>query len=147
MLLLSTIWISNSLINLFVFRMLVFAFVLSVLTINLLMITRHFGSDPSIFRFNVISLSTIICGVPVVALLVPAWIITVSRSSCNKSFSPIKILLRYACLNKDSGSEADSGLVKLVVMTNVFFNKQQDEIEIKRFIFLKYIKSRSFCNG
>ena len=86
MLMLSIVWICNYLINLFVFRMVVFAFVLSVLTINLLMITRHFVSDPSIFRFNVISLSTIICGVSVVALLVPAWIITVSRSSCNKSF-------------------------------------------------------------
>ena len=27
--------------------------------------------------------------------------------------------------------EADSGLVKLVVMTNIFFNKQKHEIEIK----------------
>ena len=43
--------------------------------------------------------------------------------------------------------EADSGLVKLVVMTNVFFNKQQHEIKIKRFIFVKYIKSRFFCNS
>ena len=87
MLLSSTVWIWNSLINLFVFRMVVFAFVLSVRMINLLLITQYFGSDPSIFRFNVINLSTIICGVSVVALLVPAWIITVSRSSCNKSFS------------------------------------------------------------
>ena len=46
-----------------------------------------------------------------------------------------------------SSTEADSGLVKLVVMTNVFFNKQQDEIEIKRFIFVKYIMSRFFCNS
>ena len=43
--------------------------------------------------------------------------------------------------------EADSGLVKIVVMTNVFFNKQQHEIKIKRFIFVKYIKSRFFCNS
>ena len=43
--------------------------------------------------------------------------------------------------------EADSGLVKLVVMTNVFFNKQQHEIKIKRFIFVEYIKSRFFCNS
>ena len=92
MLLLSTVRICNSFINLFVFHMVVFAFVLCVLTINLLMITRHFGSDPSIFRFNVISLSTIICGVSVVALYVPAWIITVSRSSCNKSF-------RFCCMS------------------------------------------------
>ena len=82
----------DSLIILFVFRMVVFAFVLSVLTINLLMITQRFGSDPSIFRFNVISLSTIVCGVSVVASLVPAWIITVSRSSCNKSF-------RFCCMS------------------------------------------------
>ena len=87
MLLLSTVWICNPLINLFVFWMVLFAFVLSVRTIKLLMITQYFGSDPSIFCFNVINLSTIICGVSVVALLVPAWIITLSRSSCNKSFS------------------------------------------------------------
>ena len=29
--------------------------------------------------------------------------------------------------------EVDSGLVKLVVMTNVFFNNQQYKIKIKRF--------------
>ena len=33
-------------------------------------------------------------------------------------------------------SETDSGLVKLVVMTEVFFNNQQHEIKIKRFIAL-----------
>ena len=33
--------------------------------------------------------------------------------------------------------EADSGLIKLVVMTNVFFNNQQHEIEIKRFMRIK----------
>ena len=43
--------------------------------------------------------------------------------------------------------DADLGLVKLVVITNVFFNKQQLKIEIKRFIFVKYIKSRFFCNS
>ena len=43
--------------------------------------------------------------------------------------------------------DADSGLVKLVVITNVFFNKQQLKIEIKRFIFVKCIKSRFFCNS
>ena len=43
--------------------------------------------------------------------------------------------------------EVDSGLVKLVVMGNVFFNKQQHEIKIKRFTFVKYIKSRFFCNS
>ena len=41
--------------------------------------------------------------------------------------------------------EADSGLVKLIVIIKVFFNKQQQKIEIKRFIFVKYIKSRFFC--
>ena len=30
-------------------------------------------------------------------------------------------------------AEADSGLVKLVVMTNAFFNNQQHKIKIKRF--------------
>ena len=63
--------------------MVAFAFVLSVLTINLLMIMRNFGRD---------SLCTIICGVSVIALLVPAWIITVSRSSCNKAF-------RFCCMS------------------------------------------------
>ena len=86
MVLFSTVWICNSLINLFVRQMVVFASVLSAVTINLLMTMRHFGSDALIFRFNVISLSTIICGVLVVVLLVPAWILTVSRSSYNKSF-------------------------------------------------------------
>ena len=43
--------------------------------------------------------------------------------------------------------EADSGLVKLVIITNVFFNKQQLKIEIKWLIFVKYIKSRFFCNS
>ena len=92
MLLLSTVWIYSSLINLFVLRMMLFAFVLSVRAIKLLMITRCFGSDPSIFCFNVINFSTIIFGVSVVALLVPTWIITVPRSSCNKSF-------RFYCMS------------------------------------------------
>ena len=61
MFLLSAVWIYNSLINLFVFRMVVFAFVLSVFKINLLMISQHFGSSRPIFRFNVTILSTIIC--------------------------------------------------------------------------------------
>ena len=39
--------------------------------------------------------------------------------------------------------EVDSGLIKLAVMTNVFFNK----IKVKRFIFVKYIKSRFFCSS
>ena len=34
-------------------------------------------------------------------------------------------------------SETDLGLVKSVVMTNVFFNYYQHEIEIKRLIYVK----------
>ena len=85
----------DSLIILFVFRMVVFAFVLSVLTINLLMITQRFSSDPSIFRFNVISLSTIVCGVSVVALLVPAWIITVPGLHVTSPLGFVVCLLFY----------------------------------------------------
>ena len=44
-------------------------------------------------------------------------------------------------------SEADSGFVKLVVMTNVFFNNQQQEIKTKRFICVKQIKSSFFSNN
>ena len=33
----------------------------------------------------------------------------------------------------------DSGLVKFVVMTNVFFNNQQHKIKIKRFLCVKQI--------
>ena len=95
MLMLSIVWICNSLIILFVFRMVVFAFVLSVLTINLLMITQRFSSDPSIFRFNVISLSTIVCGVSVVALLVPAWIITVPGLHVTSPLGFVVCLLFY----------------------------------------------------
>ena len=36
---------------------------------------------------------------------------------------------------------ADSGLVKSVVMTNVFLNNQQRKIKIKRFICVKQITS------
>ena len=36
-------------------------------------------------------------------------------------------------------SEEDSGLVELVVMTNVFFNTQQHEIKVKWFIYVKQI--------
>ena len=44
--------------------------------------------------------------------------------------------------------EADLGSVKLVVViTNVFFNKQQQKVEIEWFIFVKYIKSRFSCNS
>ena len=41
---------------------------------------------------------------------------------------------------------ADSGLVKLVVMTNVFFNNQQHKIKIKRFLCHKEITSSFFSN-
>ena len=37
-------------------------------------------------------------------------------------------------------SEVDSGLVKLVVMTNIFFNNQQHKIISKLFICVKQIK-------
>ena len=42
-------------------------------------------------------------------------------------------------------AEADSGLVKLVVMTNIFFNNQQHKI--KWFICVKQIRSSFFCNN
>ena len=38
-------------------------------------------------------------------------------------------------------SGADLGLLKLVVMTNVFFNNQQYKIKIKRFICVKQTMS------
>ena len=44
-------------------------------------------------------------------------------------------------------SEADSGFLKLVVMTNVFFNNQPHEIKIKRSICVKHIKSSFFSNN
>ena len=43
-------------------------------------------------------------------------------------------------------SGADSGLVKLGVMTNVFFNNQQHKIKIKPFLCVKEITS-SFLNN
>ena len=51
-----------------------------------------------------------------------------------------------AYFHKDSAG-ADSGLVKLVVMTNVFFNNQQHKIKIKRFLFFKEITSSFFSNN
>ena len=42
--------------------------------------------------------------------------------------------------------EADSGLVKLVVMTNIFFNNQQHEIKTRRFTCVQQIKSSFFGN-
>ena len=44
-------------------------------------------------------------------------------------------------------SETDSGLVKLVVMANVFFNNQQHEIKARQFICVKQIKSSFFSNN
>ena len=44
-------------------------------------------------------------------------------------------------------TEADSGLVKLVVMNNVFFNNQQHEIKTKRFICVKQIKPSFFSSN
>ena len=44
-------------------------------------------------------------------------------------------------------SEADSGFVKLVVMTNVFFNNQQHEIKTKQCISMKQKKPSFFSNN
>ena len=41
----------------------------------------------------------------------------------------------------------DSRLVKLVVMTNVFFNNQQHKIKIKRFLGVKQITSSFFTDS
>ena len=46
-----------------------------------------------------------------------------------------------------SNSEADSGLVKLVAMTNVFFNNQQHEIKTRQCIFMKQKKPSFFSNN
>ena len=43
--------------------------------------------------------------------------------------------------------QVDSELVKLVVMTNVFFNNQQHEIKTKWFICVKQTKSSLFSNN
>ena len=40
----------------------------------------------------------------------------------------------------------DFGKVKLVVMTNIFFNNQQREIKTRQFIWVKQIKSNFFSN-
>ena len=47
---------------------------------------------------------------------------------------PLRIRLKQIDLSK---SEADSELVKLVGMTNVFFNNQQHKIKTKQFISVK----------
>ena len=44
-------------------------------------------------------------------------------------------------------SEADSGLVKLVVMTKLFFNNQQHEIKTRQFICVTQIKYSFFSNS
>ena len=60
-----------------------------------------------------------------------------------------KILLEYTIVYRYTIilSEADSGLVKLVVVTNIFFNNQQHEIKTKRFKYVKQIRSRFFRNN
>ena len=44
-------------------------------------------------------------------------------------------------------AEADLGLIKLVMMTNVFFNNQYQKIKMKQFICVKQIKSSFFGNS
>ena len=44
-------------------------------------------------------------------------------------------------------SEADSGLVKLVVVTNVFFINQNHEIKVKRFVCVEQIKPSFFISS
>ena len=44
-------------------------------------------------------------------------------------------------------AEADSGLVKLVVMTKVFFNNQQHEIKTRQSICVKQAESSFFSNN
>ena len=44
-------------------------------------------------------------------------------------------------------TEAALGLVKLIVMTNVFFNNQLQGIKIKQFIWVKQIKTSFFSNN
>ena len=57
---------------------------------------------------------------------------------------PLRIRLKQIDLSK---SEADSELVKLVGMTNVFFNNQRHEIKTKQFISVKQIKFSFFSNN
>ena len=46
-----------------------------------------------------------------------------------------------------SNTGADSGLVKLAVMTNVFFNNQQHKIKIKLLLGVKQITSSFFTES
>ena len=62
-------------------------------------------------------------------------------------YSLKNVLNNFSFDKKYEEIEADSGLVKLVVMTNVFFNNQQHKIKTKRFIFVKQIKSSFFSNN
>ena len=47
----------------------------------------------------------------------------------------------------DKITEPDSGLIKLVVMTNIFFNNHQHEIKTKCFICVKQIKYSFFSTN
>ena len=57
------------------------------------------------------------------------------------------IILNLFILHYIILSEADPGLVKLVIMNNVVFNNQQQEIKIKRFKCVKQIRSSFFSNN
>ena len=56
-------------------------------------------------------------------------------------------VIAFICIRSDWWPEVDSGLVKLVVMTNVFFNNQQHKIKIKRFLGIKQITSSFFTDS
>ena len=58
-----------------------------------------------------------------------------------------KFFFNYLFLETLLHIEADSGLVKLVMMTNVFSSNQEHKIKIKRFICVKQKKSSSFSNS
>ena len=49
----------------------------------------------------------------------------------------VKRRLQHKYFLVNIGKQTDLGLAKLVMMTNVFFNYHQHEIEIYRFIFVK----------
>ena len=56
-------------------------------------------------------------------------------------------MLKITISSDLTDSETDSGLVKLVVMTDIFFNNQQHEIKSTCFICVKQIKSGFFSNN
>ena len=62
----------------------------------------------------------------------PVNLLHIFRTPFPKS-TPEWLLLKFIS-NFMSIAEADSGLVKLVEIPNVFFNQQQHKINIKRFI-------------